>query len=136
MGDQKHKARFTKQERLCSVKDLDRLYKNGNQVKVFPLKLLYQEVSKSDKQWPVPIKIAISVPKRLYKKAVDRNTLKRRLKEAYRTKKQSLYDLCGSEIKLSVLLIYIGREMVDSAEINKKMQSVLEALSKKINEKK
>jgi ribonuclease P protein component len=72
---------FTKEERLCNKKLIDQLYHNGSSFLCYPFKVSW--ILSADPQ-PFPAQVLFSVSKKRYKKAVDRNLVKRRLREAYR----------------------------------------------------
>ncbi|WP_223833721.1 ribonuclease P protein component [Pedobacter riviphilus] len=76
---------FRKEERLCSRKHLDLLFKNGSSFLLYPFRISYLFV---DVPAHVQAQVVINVPKKRYKRAVDRNLLKRRIREAYRLNKQ------------------------------------------------
>lgn len=77
--------------------------------------------------------MAISVPKRLFKRAVDRNLLKRRIREAYRLNKHALYDLLQQgDLKLHVLIQYTQKEIADFRNIEAGIRKVLEKLGQKL----
>lgn len=73
--------------------------------------------------------MAVSVPKRLFKRAVDRNLLKRRIREAYRLQKPVFLEfLHASELSLQVVIQYRGREIESYQTIEKKMRVALDRL--------
>ena len=79
------------------------------------------------------MRMAVSVPKRLFKRAVDRNLLKRRIREAYRLQKPYLFDfLEEAGLSLQLVIQYKGREINDFQTIEKKLQEGLENLKKKL----
>ena len=67
----------------------------------------------------VPVQVAFAVPKRTFKTAVERNRLKRQLREAYRLQKASLYEKLAArqEPPLALMLVYIAKEAIPFAEI-------------------
>ena len=121
---------FRKEERLCSVKQIEQLYSQGSSFSFYPFRLIYSIVPEQDS----PATIVISIPKRKFKKAVDRNTIKRRVKEVYRhSKADFLYpQLLEKNIKIQLLLIYIGNEINTSINIRKKLNLALERLVNKL----
>ncbi len=79
------------------------------------------------------LKMAVSVPKRLFKRAVDRNLLKRRIREAYRLQKPGLReDLNKSGIGVEMVIQYKGREIESYQHIEKKISEALVALKEKL----
>ena len=78
-------------------------------------------------------KVAVSVPKKLFKKAVDRNTLKRRLRESVRLNQASLNEVCQSaNISLDFMLIFVGKEMTDYQQIDNAVRSLFEKLTRNV----
>src|ERR1700761_6552929 len=97
---------FTKEERLCNKKLIDTLFHNGSSFLCYPFKVSWLE---ADFAGTFPVQIVFAVPKRRFKRAVDRNLIKRHMREAYRLNKQQyLYgplNIHGK--KIIILLGYI-----------------------------
>jgi len=110
-----------KEERLCGIKLISELYQNGSSFLCYPYKINWQLVSVANQ---VPAKVLFSVSKKRYKKAVDRNLLKRRMRESYRLQKQLLVAEAASKT-LNFSVTYIGKEISDFELMTKKMQKVL-----------
>src|ERR1700712_260756 len=79
---------FPKKEKLCSEKLIQEVFKKGKSIYLYPFKLYYLNNSITPLQFP---QILFSVPKKNFKKAVDRNNIKRKLKEAYRLNKSKIF---------------------------------------------
>lgn len=109
-----------KLERLKSRKLIGRLYAEGNSVKAFPLRMVYlQTVHTSG----FPAQVGVSVAKRNFKKAPDRNRLKRLMRETYRLQKEIVYD--HLENPYVFMISYIGREEYPYDELFIKMNKLL-----------
>jgi ribonuclease P protein component len=114
---------FKKEERLCNKRLIEQLFTNGSSFHLYPFRvtfLLSQEIL-------VPAQVLIAVPKRRFKRAVDRNLLKRRIREAYRIHKRSfLYEFLGQQqTKVLFSIQYIGKEIHDYSFIELKLKEVL-----------
>ena len=120
---------FSKAERLCSNILIENLFKSGTSFNTFPFKFVWITASESD----VPVKIVISVPKRLFKKAVHRNRLKRMTREAYRKNKNHLYDSLADK-KIHLMIIFTGKTIVGYKEIEETIVNGLQRLVKEINQ--
>ena len=118
---------FKKEERLCSKKLLDKLYHNGSSFLLYPFRLTW--LATDELPSDVPAQVVISVPKRKFKRAVDRNLLKRRTREAYRTNKgEHLYSFLQKPILLGIS--YIGKEITDHSFMEKKLKQAFSKLKK------
>jgi len=119
---------FTKEERLCNKKLIDELFHKGSSFLCYPFKVSWIAV---DEPQPFPGQVLFGVPKKRYKQAVDRNLLKRRMREAYRlNKQQRLYSILQEADKNIVFSIgYIGKEINTYELIEKKMLKLLDVLA-------
>lgn len=95
--------RLTKAEKLKSRKIIEALFVDGKSINKSPLKVYYLPNLKSKVS-----QVSFAVPKRNFKHAVDRNRIKRQLREAYRLNKHLL--LANNDAKFSFLFLYVGKE--------------------------
>lgn len=120
-------ASFTKQERLCSFKEIDALMKKGKILFHYPFKVVYQNVPSNLDE--AKNAIIVSVPKRNFKRAVKRNLLKRRIRESYRLNKELLPTPDG--YKTNILFVYVSKEIMEFSFIEKKIKEILQQVSAK-----
>lgn len=109
-----------KLERLKSRKLIGRLYAEGNSVKAFPLRMMYLQTAHTSN---FPAQVGVSVAKRNFKKAPDRNRLKRLMRETYRLQKEIVYD--NLQDPYVFMISYIGREEHPYDELLIKMNKLL-----------
>ena len=109
-----------KQERLKSRKLIEKLYKEGNSVKAFPLRMMYLKTTHTS---DFPAQIGVSVPKRNFKKAPDRNRLKRLMRETYRLQKAIVYDNLNEPYVF--MISYLGRDKWRYEDLHAKMEKLL-----------
>jgi ribonuclease P protein component len=113
---------FSKREKLCSQKTIDRLFKEGSSVKSYPLRAVFLEVDKAE----APVQVLISVPKKRVRKAHDRNRVKRLIREAYRLNKNVFLDnLLLQDSNLALGFIFLSDSKIDFQEISKSMSVTL-----------
>ncbi|MDP4263646.1 MAG: ribonuclease P protein component [Bacteroidota bacterium] len=115
-----------KNERLKSRKSIEQLFSEGKKITVAPYKVLYMLVHSASE---FPLLFGVGVSAKNFKKAVDRNRIKRLTKEAWRLQKKELRDkLKERNIRLNVFFIYTGKELPEYNEVYKKTGSVLKKL--------
>lgn len=122
---------FEKEERLCSKKSLDLLFKTGSSFLFYPFRLTFLQTAEASK---FPAQVVINVAKKRYKLAVHRNLVKRRTREAYRLQKQELfYQYLKKDTGLLLLSVqYIGKEIHDYSLFEKKLGACLTKLVAKL----
>ena len=107
---------YSKKNKLKDQKLIEKLFAEGRSVSVFPLRLIYLQTSKS-------IHVGVSVSKKNFKHAVDRNRIKRLMRESYRYNKKMLID--NNVSGYAFMILYIGKDMPDYKLVNSKTQSLL-----------
>lgn len=125
---------FQKHERLCSVIAIDRLFNGGSRsYSSFPIRIVYRldenPAQKAD------IQVMITVSKRHFHHAVQRNRVKRQIREAYRKHKQLLWQaLEGQPQALTLAFIWQDNNLWSSAAVEKKIVNLLNRLVEKIKD--
>ncbi len=113
------KFTFRKEERLNKEIWIKELFEKGSSFHLYPFKVLF--LPHPDLQYPVN-QILISVSKRNFKRAVDRNTVKRRIREAYRLNKPGI----PASHKWLIAYIYVAKEILPSEVIHEKVPLTFE----------
>jgi ribonuclease P protein component len=123
---------FKKEERLCNKRLIDKLFHNGSSFLCYPFRVSWL-VNPEPELYPA--QILFSVPKRRYKHAVDRNLLKRLMREAYRLhKQQHLYNILQQSDKRVLISVgYVGKEVEPYLFIEKKMLKLLAQLGNELS---
>lgn len=118
---------FKKSERLCSRILMDRLFQgNSHSVSAYPLRAVFLPVGTEDQKG---VSVLMSVPKKRFHDAVDRNRVKRQLREAYRKHKHALAEkMADREQGLLIAFIYVSSQIESTASIEKRMVRLLEKI--------
>jgi ribonuclease P protein component len=132
-GELESKQRYTfkKEERLKSRKTIEQLFKEGKSFSNFPFKIIWKF-----NETPVAgLQAGFAVSSKQFKKAVDRNRIKRLTREAYRLQKNKLQEQLRDKQKyLAVFFIYVGNELPDYSMIFDKTGAVIKRLVKIVHE--
>ena len=123
------KFTFNKKETLKSKKLIDLLFTEGKSVSAFPLRLVYIPTSFED---DIPVKTGVSVSKRNFKTAVDRNRIKRLLREVYRLNKTHYFN--NMTTQYAFMILYIGKEKPTFTQVETIMKRLFEKFLNKISE--
>ena len=124
---------FSKEERLCSRSLIEKLF-NGDRAKSamsFPLRAVYMAEEQGDAR--THAKILVSVPKKNFKHAVDRNRVKRQVREAYR-KNKTILDSVLPEKMLVIAFVWTDSKHRDSDEVERRIKGLLHRIVEKLSE--
>ena len=122
-----NKVTFKKAEHLCSHKDIENLFDGNNfSAAVYPLRIVLRIVPREK----VAVKMLVSVSKRHFKHAVDRNRVKRQVREAYRVHKQILLNAVvplqeEKEVSLHVAFLWLSDSLKPSDMVEKRLERLL-----------
>ena len=122
---------FSKNERLSSQKEIDQLFKEGKSITNPPLKLIWFKKESMDQSIPC-VQVMFGVPKKNFPRAVDRNRMKRLMRESYRLSKNELFEKMSSDTGYNVALLFTGKEITDFDTIQLALKNALERWLKKI----
>ena len=125
------KFTYPKHEKLKSRTLIDQLFSEGKSVSKYPLRLVYTQVGELNHS---KIKLGVSVSKKHFKKAVDRNYYKRVLREAYRLNKTILLDTIEDK-NYAFMLLYQTKDRLTFQEVNEKTIRLFEKFYQAINNK-
>ena len=115
---------FPKNERLRSRKVISELFNSGKRFSHPPFKIFWKEMTLSTTG---SAKVAIAVPKKKFKKAVDRNLLKRRIREAYRKNNYNfIKNLEKNNNHIAIVILYLNSEILSYKDIESKIKEVFE----------
>ena len=121
---------FKKEERIVSNLLIETLFEKGNSrsLTAYPLRAVYLRTE--HREGCAPVQLLISVPKKKFKHAVDRNRVKRQIREAYRKNKAILEGTVGEEQMLLIAFIWLSDRHFATNEVEKRVVSLLKQMDK------
>lgn len=122
------KQTFGKEEKLKLRKDIETLFRTGKAFSILPLRVIYTIKSVTDQTSILPIQIGVSVPKKRFKHAVDRNRCKRVIRENWRLQKHTLLPLLSNQYQLQLFFVYQSNKLPDYAAIEVIMPRIISKL--------
>lgn len=118
---------FSKRERLSSRKTIGLLFESGRSFYSHPFKVVWLEKECESR---FPASVAISVPKKVFKRAVDRNRIKRVVRESWRHQKGNLYSQLEQEdLQIVIMLIFTARILPSQIEMNGMIEKLISKFS-------
>ena len=122
---------FPKREHIVSTRLIEQLFSSGStSMAAYPLRAVFRMVERS--QTDVPVQVLISVPKKRFKHAVDRNRVKRQVREAYRQHKQPLADAIPAGQSLLLGFIWVGDSLDASSIVVSRIAKLLTRITEKL----
>ncbi len=110
-----------KKERLKSKKLIGKLFEEGKSIKKYPFRLIYLIQDKNS--FKIKTQVSFSVPKRNFKKAVDRNRIKRLIKEAFRLEQRKI--LQDYNLPLVIMITYLGKKEPIFSDVKENIKELL-----------
>lgn len=123
---------FHKEERIVSRKQIEMLFGGGTSqsLAAFPLRVVY--MTQALPTGEAPVQILVSVPKKHFKHAVDRNRVKRQIREAYRLNKTILYDVLAPNEQLLIGFIWLSNQHYPTPVVAQRVVSLLHRIAEKL----
>ena len=122
---------FPKLEHIVSTRLIEQLFGSGStSMAAYPLRAVFHMVERS--RTGVPVQVLISVPKKRFKHAVDRNRVKRQVREAYRHHKQPLVDIIPTDQSLLLGFIWTSDRLAPSSLVASRIEKLLFRIVEKL----
>ena len=121
-----------KRERMVSLKLIDTLFGGGcsQSLAAFPLRAVY--IKKERAQGEAPVQMLVSVPKKRFKHAVDRNRVKRQVREAFRQHKELLYEALAENEQLLLAFIWLSDAHRSSRDVESRVVGLMQRVAEKL----
>lgn len=111
---------FKREEKLKSRKLIEKLFEKGDSITEFPLRMIFLKIEHNSN---FKVQASFSVSKRKFKKAVDRNRIKRLMRECYRTNKHTIYQ--NIKEKHIIMFTYLDEKEYKYVELEEKMINLI-----------
>ena len=132
---------FQKRERMVSRKLIDTLFgacpakqglesRGSQSMAAYPLRAVYMKKVRARDD--APVQVLVSVPKKHFKHAVDRNRIKRQVREAFRQHKQLLYEALAEQEQLLLAFIWLSEEHYPSQHVESRVVSLMQRVAEKL----
>ena len=132
---------FQKRERMVSRKLIDTLFgacpakqglesRGSQSMAAYPLRAVYMKKVRARSD--APVQVLVSVPKKHFKHAVDRNRVKRQVREAFRQHKQLLYEALAEQEQLLLAFIWLSDEHYPSQHVESRVVSLMQRVAEKL----
>ena len=121
-----------KRERMVSQKLIDTLFGGGcsQSMAAFPLRAVY--IKKERAQGEAPVQMLVSVPKKRFKHAVDRNRVKRQVREAFRQHKELMYEALAEHEQLLLAFVWLSDEHRPSRDVESRVVGLMQRVAEKL----
>ena len=132
---------FQKRERMVSRKLIDTLFgacpakqglesRGSQSMAAYPLRAVYMKKVRARDD--ATVQVLVSVPKKHFKHAVDRNRIKRQVREAFRQHKQLLYEALAEQEQLLLAFIWLSDEHYPSQHVESRVVSMMQRVAEKL----
>ena len=119
-----------KYERICKDNDIQTLFGKGEGFSIYPFRVIV--LFHRDESRPATCRVLISVSKKRFHHAVNRNRVKRLIRETWRRNKPVLYEICQRDnISVDVALVYTATVIHSYGELLKKAEKVVQEIAKR-----
>ena len=126
------RATFRKRERIVSEKLMEELFSGGNShaLTAFPLRAVY--LQKDRNTGDEPVQVLVSVPKKRLRHAVDRNRVKRQVRESYRLNKQALLSMLPCDKRLLLAFVWQSDRLSPTEEVESRVKNLLRRMAERL----
>ena len=132
----KNSEKIPKIQRLKSEKAIQHIFAVGQSLFFYPIKIQYKLEESTVSAQKTPLQFGVSVSKKSFKRAVDRNLIKRRMRECFRKQKFVLENVLQSENKnLKCMIIFVAKEKIEYETLFTSMAVLIKKINKKISSK-